>query len=86
MGACALAAAALLTVRVPIMRWVTMAIALVLAGFVARDLIQTYDLLKAMNLAAATSADVGTGLWILVSAAAIGMVAAFRLTEDEKIV
>ena len=86
LGACALAAAALLTVRIPVMRWVTMAIALVLAGFVARDLIQTYDLLKSMNVAAAMDANVGTGLWIMVSAAAIGMVAAFRLTEEEKIV
>ena len=86
LGTCALAVAALLTVRISVMRWVTMAIALVLAGFVARDLIHTYDLMKSMNVSAATSADVGTGLWILVSGAAIGMVAAFRLSEDEKIV
>jgi hypothetical protein len=85
-GALALALSALLAVRMRVLRWLTMILALVVAGFVARDLVSTYDTMQKMNLARAVDANVGTGLMIMVISAAIAMVAAVRLSEDEKIV
>jgi hypothetical protein len=86
LGAIALATAALLSVHVRIMRFVTLGVTLVLAGFVARDLVHTYDAMQSMNAATRVDANVGTGLWIMVVSAAISMIASARLTEHEKIV
>jgi hypothetical protein len=86
LGAMALALSALLAVRMRMLRWVTMILSLVLAGFVVRDLMSTYDSMQSMNLARAVAANVGDGLLIMVVSAAIAMFAAVRLSEDEKIV
>jgi hypothetical protein len=85
-GACALAVAAVLAVQVRRMRWVAMAVAIVLAGFVVRDLLDTYDTMQSMNLAGGVDAQIGAGLWIMIGSAAVGMIAGFRLGEDDKIV
>jgi hypothetical protein len=85
-GAAALAVAALLSVQMRKMRWVAMAVAIALAGFVVRDLLDTYDTMQSMNLAPSVFAEIGTGLWIMVGSAAVAMIAGFRLGEDDKLV
>jgi hypothetical protein len=85
-GAAALAIAALLSVQVRKMRWIAMAVAIVLAGLVVRDLLETYDQMQSMNLAQGASVEIGSGLWIMVGSAAVAMIAGFRLGEDDKIV
>ena len=85
-GAAALAVAALLSVQMRKMRWVAMAVAIALTGFVVRDLLDTYDTMQSMNLAPSVFAEIGTGLWIMVGSAAVAMIAGFRLGEDDKIV
>ena len=84
-GAGALAISALLSVRMRIFKWLTMGLAFVLAGFVCRDLLNTYDAMQAMNAAKSVDANVGMGLWIMIVSAAIAMIASVRLSEDEKI-
>jgi hypothetical protein len=85
-GAIALALSALLSVQMRVLRWLTMGLALVLAGFVTRDLITTYDSMQKMNLVPKVGANVAMGLWIMVISAAIAMIASVRAGEDEKIV
>jgi hypothetical protein len=85
-GAAALAIAALLSVQMRKMRWVAMAVAIALTGFVVRDLLDTYDTMQSMNLAPYVSAEIAAGLWIMVGSAAVAMIAGFRVGEDDKIV
>jgi hypothetical protein len=85
-GAVALALSALLSVQMRVLRWLTMGLALVLAGLVTRDLINTYDAMQKMNLVPRVEANVAMGLWIMVISAAIAMIASVRAGEDEKIV
>jgi hypothetical protein len=85
LGAAALAVSALLAVRMRVLRWVAIVLALVMAGLTVRDLIDTYNQMQSMNLQLRVSANVGVGLWIMMVSAAIAMIAAVRLTEDEKI-
>jgi hypothetical protein len=84
-GATALAVSALLSVRMRIFKWLTMALTLVMAGFVIRDLLDTYDAMQTMNAARSVDANVGMGLWIMIVSVAIAMIAAVRLSEDQKI-
>jgi hypothetical protein len=84
-GALALGISALLAVRMRIVRWVTMALALVLAGFVVRDLLDTYNSMQTMNAARSVDANVGIGLWIMIISVAVAMIASVRLSEDPKI-
>ncbi len=86
LGAAALALSALLAVRLRVLRWMTMVLALVLAGFIARDLISTYDTMQTMNAAVRIQANVAMGLWIMVISVAIAMIASVRLSEDQKMV
>ena len=84
-GAMALAVSALLSVQMRIFKWLTMALALVLAGFVVRDLLDTYDAMQTMNTARGVEANIGMGLWIMIASVAIAMIASVRLSEDQKI-
>ncbi len=84
-GAMAMALSALLSVRMRVFKWLTITLAFVLAAFVVRDLLNTYDAMQTMNAARAVDADVGMGLWIMIVSAAIAMIASVRLSEDEKI-
>jgi hypothetical protein len=84
-GAIALAISALLSVRMRVFRWLTVVLSFVIAGFVVRDLLNSYDAMKTMNAARSVDANVGTGLWIMIVAAAIAMIASVRLSEDQKI-
>jgi hypothetical protein len=84
-GAMALAISALLSVRMRVFKWLTITLAFVLAGFVARDLLNTYDAMQTMNAARSVDANVGMGLWIMIVSAAIAMIASVRLSEDQKI-
>ena len=84
-GAMALACSALLSVRMRVFRWLTVVLSFVIAGFVVRDILHSYDTLQQMNQAASVDANVGWGLWIMIVGAAIAMVGAVRLSEDEKI-
>jgi hypothetical protein len=84
-GAMALAVSALLSVRMRVFKWLTMALALVLAGFVVRDLLDSYDGMQTMNAARSVDANVGMGLWIMIVSVAIAMIASVRLSEDQKI-
>jgi uncharacterized membrane protein YjfL (UPF0719 family) len=68
-----------------IFKWLTMALTLVMAGFVVRDLLDTYDAMQTMNAARSVDANVGMGLWIMIASVAIAMIAAVRLSEDQKI-
>ena len=85
-GAAALALSALIGVRFAILRWVTLAVAIVLAGFIVRDLVNTYDDMQTLNMAARVSANVGEGLWIMIVSSAISLIALVRSNEDEKII
>jgi hypothetical protein len=84
-GATALAISALLSVHMRIFKWLTIVLAFVLAGFVARDLLNTYDAMQTMNAARSVDANVGMGLWVMIVAAAVAMIASVRLSEDQKI-
>lgn len=84
-GAMALALSALLSVRMRIFTWLTMGLAFVLAGFVVRDLLDTYDSMQTMNTARGVNANIGMGLWIMIISVAIAMIASVRLSEDQKI-
>ena len=66
----ALALAALLGVRVRVLRWVNMALAIVVAALVARELVDVNQQINHMNAAALVNADVGIGLWIMLVSAA----------------
>jgi hypothetical protein len=85
-GAVALAIAALLSVQMRKMRWVAMAVAIALTGFVVRDLLDTYDTMQSMNLAPSVVAEIASGLWIMVGSAAVAMISGFRLGEEDKMV
>ncbi len=84
-GAIALAISALLSVRMRVFRWLTVVLSFVIAGFVVRDLLNSYDAMQTMNAARSVDANVGMGLWIMIVAAAIAMIASVRLSEDQKI-
>ncbi len=81
----ALAISALLSVHMRVFKWLTMTLAFVLAGFVTRDLLNTYDAMQTMNQARSVDANVGMGLWIMIVSAAVAMIASVRLSEDQKI-
>jgi len=85
-GALALAISALLSVHMRVLRWLTVVLSLVIGGFVARDLVKTYDAMQSMNRAARVDANVGMGLMIMVIAAAVAMIGAVRASETEKFV
>ncbi len=84
-GAMALAVSALLSVRMRVFRWLTVILSFVLAGFVVRDLLNTYDTMQSMNRFRANSVNVGWGLWMMLISAAIAMISSVRLSEDQKI-
>ena len=84
-GAMALACSALLSVRMRAFRWLTIILSFVIAGFVVKDVLHSYDAMQEMNRYRSVTANVGWGLWIMIVAAAIGMIGAVRLSEDEKI-
>jgi hypothetical protein len=84
-GAMALACSALLSVRMRALRWLTIILSFVITGFVVRDVLHSYDVMQNMNRFRSVDADVGWGLWIMIVAAAIAMIGAVRLSEDEKI-
>jgi hypothetical protein len=84
-GAVALGISALLSVRMRPVRWFTVVLSFVITGFVVRDVLHSYDSMQQMNRYGSVDANVGWGLWIMIVAAAIAMIAAVRLTEDEKI-
>jgi hypothetical protein len=84
-GAMALALSAILSVQMRAFRWLTVVLAFVIAGFVVRDVLHSYDVMQDMNRYRTVDADVGWGLWIMIVAAAIAMIGAVRLSEDGKI-
>jgi hypothetical protein len=84
-GAAALAVSALLSVRMRVFRWLTVILSFILAGFVVRDLLNTYDTMQTMNRFRANSVNVGWGLWMMLISAAIAMISSVRLSEDQKI-
>jgi hypothetical protein len=84
-GAMALAFSALLSVRMRPFRWLTMILSFVIAGFVVKDVLHSYDVMQEMNRYRTVDADLGWGLWIMIVAAAIAMIGAVRLSEDQKI-
>lgn len=83
-GAAALAISAILSVRMRIFRWLTIVLAFVIAGFVVRDVLHSYDVMQDMNRYRGVDANVGWGLWIMIVASAIAMIGSVRLSEDEK--
>lgn len=85
LGATALAISALLSVQMRPFRWLTIILSFVIAGFVVRDVLHSYDAMQEMNRYRTVDANVGWGLWIMITAAAIAMIGAVRLSEDEKI-
>jgi hypothetical protein len=84
-GALALAISALRSVQMRPFRWLTIILSFVIAGFVVRDVLHSYDVMQNMNRYRTVDADVGWGLWIMIVASAIAMIGAVRLSEDEKI-
>jgi hypothetical protein len=84
LGAAALAISAMLSVQMRPFRWLTIILSFVIAGFVVRDVLHSYDVMQDMNRYRTVDANVGWGLWIMITAAAIAMIGAVRLSEDEK--
>jgi hypothetical protein len=84
-GAMALALSAILSVQMRAFRWLTVILSFVIAGFVVRDVLHSYDVMQNMNRYRTVDANVGWGLWIMIVAAAIAMIGSVRLSEDEKI-
>lgn len=84
-GAMALAISAMLSVQKRPFRWLTIALAFVITGFVVKDVLDSYDTMQQMNQLRSYDANVGWGLWIMIVASAIAMIGAVRLSEDEKI-
>jgi hypothetical protein len=84
-GAMALACSALLSVRMRPFRWLTIILSFVIAGFVVKDVLHSYDVMQEMNGFRSVDAEMGWGLWIMIVASAIAMIGAVRLSEDEKI-
>jgi hypothetical protein len=84
-GAGALALSAMLSVQMRVFRWLTIILSFVIAGFVVRDVLHSYDVMQDMNRYRTVDANVGWGLWIMIVAASIAMIGAVRLSEDEKI-
>src|SRR5829696_6599165 len=84
-GAMALALSAILSVQMRAFRWLTVILSFVISGFVVRDVLHSYDVMQDMNRYRTVDADVSWGLWIMIVAAAIAMIGAVRLSEDEKI-
>jgi hypothetical protein len=84
-GAVALALSAILSVQMRAFRWLTIVLAFVIAGFVVRDVLHSYDVMQNMNRYLTVVANVGWGLWIMMVAAAIAMIGAVRLSEESKI-
>jgi hypothetical protein len=80
------ALAALLGARNRVMGWVTMGMSVVVAGLVARQLLDVHDQVMDFNRNASVQAEIGIGLWIMLVAAGIGLVAAFRLDTPAEIV
>ena len=81
--AAGLALAAILGVRLRPLRWVNMTLAVVMAGLVARELIDVNQKVATMNAATVIKADVGIGLWIMLVSAAGGLIASFRIGAPE---
>ena len=69
--------------RMRVFRWLTVILSFVIAGFVVRDLLNTYDAMQKMNQVRNVAANVGWGLWMMIISAAIAMIASVRLSEDE---
>jgi hypothetical protein len=84
-GAMALGISALLSVRMRLFRWLTVILSFVIAGFVVRDVLHTYDAIQDLNRSTTVVANLGWGLWIMIVAAAIGMIGSVRLSESQKI-
>jgi hypothetical protein len=84
-GAMALALSAILSVQMRAFRWLTVILSFVITGFVVRDVLHSYDVMQDMNRYRTVDANVSWGLWIMIVAAAIAMIGAVRLSEDEKI-
>jgi hypothetical protein len=86
LGALIATIAALLAVRIARLRWVTLAVTLGLAGFIARDLLHTFDTMQNMNRSSLVEANIGTGLWVMMASVAVAMIAAARLLDADKAV
>jgi hypothetical protein len=86
LAAAAFAVAAMLGARHRIMGWVTMGLAVVVAGLVAMQLLDVHEQVMSLNRGATVEANVGLGLWIMLASAAIGLVAAFRLDAPAEMV
>lgn len=76
--AAAFAISAMLATKRRAMGWVTMGLAVVVAGLVARQLLLVHDQVGDLNSGPTINVNVGVGLWIMLASAAIGLVAAFR--------
>jgi peptidoglycan biosynthesis protein MviN/MurJ (putative lipid II flippase) len=86
LAAAAFSIAAVLGARHRIMGWVTMAMSVVVSAMVAVRLLDVHGQVVRLNTGPTVSADVGIGLWIMLVAAAIGLIAAFRLDTPAEIV
>ena len=56
------------------------------AGLVAKQLLDVRDMVASLNAGPAADLDIGSGLWIMLAAAAVGLVASFRLDTPAEIV
>src|SRR5262245_18338761 len=65
-GAGALAISAQLSVQMRAFRWLTIILTFVIAGFVVRDVLHSYDIMQDMNRFRSVDANVGWGLWIMI--------------------
>ena len=81
--AAALALAAILGVRLQPFRFVNMALAVLIAGLTARELIDMHDRIASLNTRILVTADVGIGLWIMLVSAAAALIASFRIGTPE---
>jgi hypothetical protein len=86
LASAAFAIAAVLGAKHRVMGWVTMAASVAVAAMVSLRLLDVHDQVMSLNAGPTVSAEVGIGLWIMLAAAAIGLIAAFRLDTPAEIV
>ncbi len=86
LAAAAFSIAALLGARHRVMGWATMGMSVVVAAMVAIRLLEVHDQVVQLNSGPTMSAEVGIGMWVMLAAAVIGLVAAFRLDTPADLV
>jgi hypothetical protein len=81
LAAVALVCVALLAARIRPLRWAAVALAVAIAWFTLRELVDVRDTITTMNASPTINANIGIGLWLITGCTIIALLASFRLRE-----